>query len=315
MKLSLIIEYRYLRQNITTALLGTFREHHVSIDVLCPQDCHFQPETGVVRTEAGTEYDLLGYDAVISRCRNVLGLAMLGYADTAGIPTINSYRAVQRARNKAEVALALGAAGVPCAPTILADRAAVLRELPRDWFPLILKATYGDASQGLRVIRRPEDLLDLRWSDELALAQHYVVNDGYDLKLYIVGDRVFGMRRPSPLNCDRGATAMPIVPDAEMAAIARRCGQVLGLQIYGVDAIQTDAGPLVIEVNEFPNFTDVPRAADAIADYILDRVMSPPRAVPPVPTEHPRYLPVRAEWRRAELKGGLHANRLSAAGV
>src|SRR5919198_2720474 len=107
MKLSLIVEHRYLRQNITTALVTTLREHHVSIDVLCPQDCHFLPETGVVRTEAGTEYDLLGYDAVISRCRNVLGLAMLGYADTAGIPMVKYFRAGQHARNKAEGELAL----------------------------------------------------------------------------------------------------------------------------------------------------------------------------------------------------------------
>jgi hypothetical protein len=45
-----------------------------------------------------------------------------------------------RARNKAHVALALGAAGVPTAPTILADRTAMLVDLPSAWFPLILKA-------------------------------------------------------------------------------------------------------------------------------------------------------------------------------
>lgn len=288
-KIGMIVERRYLRQEITATLAGAFREQQVILDVLSPHDCHFQLESGLVRAASGTESNLRSYDAVISRCRSVLGLAMLAYVQAAGIPAINSYTAVQRARNKADVALTLGAAGVPCAPTILADRASVLADLPREWFPLILKATYGDASQGLRVVRRPQDLLDIRWSDELALAQHYVANDGYDLKLYACGDRFFAMRKPSPLNADRRAVAGPIPIDLEMIALARHCGEVLGLEIYGVDVIATPDGLLVIEVNEFPNFTDVPGAAEAIAEYILHRIAAPPSLGTPTVISHCRH--------------------------
>jgi ribosomal protein S6--L-glutamate ligase len=270
--IGLIVERRYLRQAITQSVIHRFCERNGVVDVLCTEDCYFDPTRGAVRTDAGTECNLRDYDVVIARSRKVLGVAMLGYAESSGVLAINSWQAVQRARNKADVALALGAAGVRCAPTILADRIAMLLELPQTWFPLILKATYGDASQGLRVVRRPEELLDLRWTDELVLAQHYVANDGFDLKLYVCGERVFAMRKPSPLNPNRAAVAEPIIPSAEMAAVARRCGRVLGLEIFGVDAISTPDGPLVIEVNEFPNFTDVPGAADAISHYIMQRV-------------------------------------------
>ena len=269
--IGLIVERRYLRQAITQSIVRSFRERDVAVDILCTEDSCFDPTTGLVRTESGVESNLRDYDVVVARSRKVLGVAMLGYAEAAGVLAINSWRAVQRARNKADVALALGAAGVPCAPTILADRTAVLLDLPQGWFPLILKATFGDASQGLRVVRRPEELLDLRWSDELVLAQHYVDNDGFDLKLYACGERVFAMRKPSPLNASRAASAEPIRPTAAMASVTRQCGRALGLEIYGVDAIDTPHGPLVIEVNEFPNFTDVPGAADAISEYIVQR--------------------------------------------
>jgi ribosomal protein S6--L-glutamate ligase len=315
MKIAIIVEPRYLRQEITQAILRILRDLQVAADVLCTQDCHFEPDTGHVRTESGQEFDLSAYDVVISRSRNALGLAMLAYLEAAGVPCINSYRAVQRARNKADVALALGPAGVPCAPTILADRTSVLAELPGEWYPLILKSTFGDNSQGLRLIRRPEELLDVRWGDELALAQHYVPNDGYDLKLYVCGGQVFGMRKPSPLNADPGAAAVPIEPDAAMRRVALACGSALGLEIYGVDAIATPDGPLVIEVNEFPNFTQVPGAAACITAYIVDRVRARPRAGAAAPIRMHEYVAreSRAWWTKPWRIA--RANRLSAASV
>jgi ribosomal protein S6--L-glutamate ligase len=57
-----------------------------------------------------------------------------------------------------------------------------------------------------------------------------------------------------------------------MMDIALRCGATFGLDIYGVDTVETAQGPAVIEVNEFPNFTGVPDAAAHIADYILAQV-------------------------------------------
>lgn len=308
MNIGIIVERRYLRQAITQAVARSFSEQNAQVDVLCTEDCLFDPTTGLVRDDSDGEFNLGGYDVVISRSRKVLGVAMLAWAEAAGVLAINSSQAVQRARNKAEVALALGAAGVPCAPTILADRIAVLLELPRAWFPLILKATYGDASQGLRVIRRPEELLDLRWSDEMVLAQHYLANDGFDLKLYVCGERVFAMRKPSPLNPDRAAVAVPITPTPAMGAVARSCGRVLGLEIFGVDAIDTPDGPLVIEVNEFPNFTDVPGAAEAIAQHIMQRARTRRAAVAPIgaASRHPSGLP------SIHNRSLAHANRLSA---
>ena len=270
-KVGFIVERRYLRQEMPEAVIRTLQSRGVAADVICPQGAFFDPETSVVRTQGGTTTNLSGYDLIVSRNRNGLGLAMLAYADAAGIPAVNTHASTQRVRNKAKMAIALSQAGLPCAPTVLAADASVLAALPEHWFPLILKATYGDNSQGLRLIRRPADLGDLHWSESLVLAQHYVPNEGFDLKLYVCGQRVFAMHKPSPFNRDPQASPRPAPLSGCMVDLALRCGQTFGLDLYGVDAIETADGPVVIEVNEFPNFTGVAGAAEHIADYILGR--------------------------------------------
>ncbi len=246
------------------------RGHHV--DVLCPQGCHFESETGILHDKDGAQFDLNRYDVILSRNRNPLGLAMLAYADAAGIRAINTHAATRQLRNKAKMGVALSRAGVPCAPTILADDIAALSCLHESWFPLILKATYGDNSQGLRLVRRPIDLGDICWRDGLVLAQRYLPNDGFDLKLYVCGEAVFAVRKPSPFNGDPHASPHCVPVDSAMSALALRCGHTFGLEIYGVDAIETENGLAVIEVNEFPNFTGVPDAGELIAEYVLKRV-------------------------------------------
>ena len=272
MKIGFLVEKRYLGQAMPGPVIRTFSDRHIASDVICPEGCQFDPLTGVVRRDDGATFDLNRYDALVARNRNALGLAMLAYTEAAGIPAINTHAATQRVRNKAKMAIALGRVGVPCAPTVLADTLATLTTLPRAWFPLILKATYGDNSQGLRLIRRPDELHEVRWSETLVLAQRYLANDGFDLKLYVCGRTVFAVRKPSPFNGDATATPQPVRPDARMRDLALRCGATFGLDIYGVDTVETAQGPAVIEVNEFPNFTGVPDAATHIAEYILAQI-------------------------------------------
>lgn len=266
------METRYLRQAMPGTVMNTFKARGIETDIICPRDSYFDPEKGILKTEDGSELNLNHYEAIVSRNRNLLGLAMLAYADSAKILAINTHVSVQRVRNKAKMGISLALAGVPCASTFLADHASMLSKLPEDFFPLILKATYGDNSQGLRIIRRPEDLGDLHWGNDLVLAQRFLPNNGFDLKLYVCGKTVFAARKPSPINGDPNAPVQLLKPDEQMTKLALRCGETFGLDIYGVDTIETADGPVVIEVNDFPNFTGIPKAADIITDYILSRI-------------------------------------------
>ena len=53
--------------------------------------------------------------------------------------------------------------------------------------------------------------------------------------------------------------------------LGRQCSRLFGLELYGVDCLETGNGPVVIEVNEFPNYTSVPQASERLADYVLRR--------------------------------------------
>jgi ribosomal protein S6--L-glutamate ligase len=271
-KVGVIAERRYLSQSMPAAALRVLEARGVLAQVICPDDARVAPETGLVHvTRDGWTVDLNEFDVVVSRNRNGLGLAMLSYAEAAGVLTINSYASTERIRNKANMAVLLSHAGLLCPPTILARDASALAGLPRSAFPLILKPTYGDNSQGLQLIRRPEDLETVEWSDDLLLAQRYLPSDGFDLKLYVCGRTVFAVYKPTPFNGDLAAAPRPVHATPAMIDLALRCGATFGLEIYGVDTIETADGLAVIEVNEFPNFTGVPEAGECIADYVLAR--------------------------------------------
>jgi ribosomal protein S6--L-glutamate ligase len=272
MKIGCIFDQRYLRQELPGALIELLRGAGAGVDVLSTGGGSFDPRRGVFRGADGVERQLGAFDGIVARGRDSLGLAMLCYADAAGVPAINTHAATRRVRNKVHMAIALERAGVPAAPTTLAADVSALADLPEQWFPLVLKATYGDNSQGLRIVRRREDLGDIHWEDDVVVAQHYLPNEGFDLKLYVCGDCVCGVRKPSPFNADRGAPACAARVDDLVKDLALRCGQVFGLEVYGVDAVETRDGLAVIEVSEFPNFSGVPNAARCIADHVLARV-------------------------------------------
>ncbi|HTM09155.1 MAG TPA: ATP-grasp domain-containing protein [Verrucomicrobiae bacterium] len=273
--LGVIAERRYLRQNMPAAMMRACARRGLAFDVICPQSGRFDPAAGILTSADGQRFDLRRYDTIVSRNRSGLGLSMLSYAEGAGALTINRPSAIERVRNKADMAIALESAGIPTPPTILTANIAALAGLADDWFPLILKATYGDNSQGLRVIREREDLADIHWNDDPVLAQKFLPGDGMDLKLYVCGDEVFAVHKASPIGAALYAAPERITADRAMIDLALRAGSVFGLEIFGVDALETADGIKVVEVNDFPNFTGVAEAADRLVDLLLSRRGAP----------------------------------------
>ena len=54
-----------------------------------------------------------------------------------------------------------------------------------------------------------------------------------------------------------------------METLARRCADLFGLELFGVDCIETPEGILVIEVNDFPNYSGVDGANEKLAEYVI----------------------------------------------
>jgi ribosomal protein S6--L-glutamate ligase len=96
---------------------------------------------------------------------------------------------------------------------------------------------------------------------------HYVENTGYDIKLYVTGQEVHAIVKSSPLHGIVQEQEVPV--SREMLKIARRVGQAFGLDLYGVDVLETPQGLMIVDINDFPSFYGVPRKVASVAEYIL----------------------------------------------
>jgi ribosomal protein S6--L-glutamate ligase len=216
------------------------------------------------------------FDLIVGRGRSYGLMCLLEWAEFKGITTINSKSSIAAVFNKADMAVALATHGIRTPATFLGNVKQLAADVKPDFYPLILKPIFGDNSCGLFVVNTPEELAQVDWVDPVALAQSYLpTDDGLDLKLYGIGDQIWAVRKPSPFNKPKdGSEAIAsetttLTPALE--ELGRRCGQIFGLELYGVDCIETPTGPLVIEINDFPNYTGVPGANERLADYCISR--------------------------------------------
>jgi ribosomal protein S6--L-glutamate ligase len=209
-------------------------------------------------------------DVVIARTRNSFALALLRAAERPGVAVLPRWESVAHVRNKARAVETLAAHGIPMPRTLLVESPAALAHLPAGEFPLLLKPHLGDNASGIVLVHHPLELGDLTWPDALVVAQEYVDSGSVDVKLYGAGEQLWAVRRPSPL----GLSGRPIDPPElvevrpSLARLARACRDAFGLELYGVDVLESPRGPLVVDVNEFPNYTGVEDAPRAIVELV-----------------------------------------------
>lgn len=271
-EVALLVERRYLTQRQPKGLASELRRRGCTVRV-------GDPGAGAVSLTDGSW--LAGIDVCVARGRSEAVLNRLLSAERHSVPTLNRHAAVAGVVDKAAMAVVLASAGLPTPPTTLGSPEQLAAELPSHLYPVILKPIRGDNCRGLRICTSPGEVARLSpESDEPLLAQPYLSGDGEDLKLYGVGDRVWAVRKPAPFATNGSAWAvhggladarLVDLPD-DLRELALRCSELFGLGLFGVDCLVTTTGPMVIEVNEFPNYTCVPDADQALADHVLAMV-------------------------------------------
>lgn len=214
---------------------------------------------------------LRGLDVLVARGRSPALLDLLGRAEAAGVVTVNPRAAIAAVLDKAGMARALAAAGIPSPAFRLGTIASIAREARADEFPMVVKPIFGDNARGIRVVSSRGELAGLPWTEPLALAQPLLPSDGDDLKLYVAGARVWAVKKPSPLAPRPGGSARLVPTTPALEALARRCGRLFGLDLYGVDCVETAGGPVVIEVNDFPNYTGIDGVDEQLAHHVIGR--------------------------------------------
>jgi ribosomal protein S6--L-glutamate ligase len=207
------------------------------------------------------------HDLYVLKSHTELSLGLAGILHGRGARILNPYPACAATQNKLLAARLLSEAGVPTPRTwVVGDPFAMAGELRRG--KLIVKPYMGHRGAGVSLV---DDVAGL--STALAgghgpmLVQEHVPGPGEDLKVYVVGEQVFAVRKPFS-ETSFAVPGRPVPVDPEVREIALRAGRALGLGLYGLDVIESPDGPVVVDANYFPGYKGVPDAGVLIGEYI-----------------------------------------------
>ena len=229
-------------------------------------------------------------DAVLARVGNWRPESLLSVLEAftaCGVATPNPPDAIRRGRDHWQTVLALAAAGLPVPPTLAgADPEALAAEVDRHLgLPAVVKQRRS--RMGIGVIRcaardHLEAVLDSLWrvGDEIVV-QRWLAGGEHSLRLLVVGGAVVAAARFSAAegewrsNSARGGSAEAYNPSPEEQRLAVAAAAALGLGHCGVDLVNGDSGPVVLEVNPTPGFLRLEEAtgvdvARALVEHAVD---------------------------------------------
>jgi len=239
---------------------------------------------------------LSDYDAILPRIGNSItyfGTAVVRQFEQMDVYTPNTANGISSARDKLRANQILSRHNIAMPPTaFVRNRADVRPAIERvGGAPVVIKLLEG--TQGIGVILAPqvkvaEAIIEtLHSTKQNVLIQRFISESrGRDIRALVVGDRVVAaMRRVADgdefrSNVHRGGRVEPVALDPVYEQTAVRSAQIMGLRVAGVDMLESDDGPLVMEVNSSPGLQGIETAtkldvAGAIIDYIANQVAFP----------------------------------------
>ena len=289
MSIRLAVLSRGPRLYSTRRLVEEERLRDIDVAVLDPmQFSLFVAEQDIGILHEGQKFD---YDAVIPRIGHSItkhGVSVLRHLEQLEVWTANSSTGILQSRDKLNSSQILGRNKIPTPKTAyVRDMKDVGRAIETvGGLPVVVKVTQGTQGQGVflrHTIHETRNLVQgLLVSGKAVLIQEYIAEShGKDIRALVVGGRVVAaMRRKARgrefrSNYHLNGTVEPVQISEEYAAIACRAARLLGLNIAGVDLLEGNDGPLVLEVNSSPGLEGIEKASGVnVAGEIIDYVIS-----------------------------------------
>jgi ribosomal protein S6--L-glutamate ligase len=239
---------------------------------------------------------LTPYDAVLPRIGasiTYFGTAVVRQFEQMDVFCANSSSGISNSRDKLRSMQILSRhnIGIP-KTTFVKDKNDVLPAIERvGGAPVIIKLLEG--TQGVGVIladsvKVAEAIIEtLQSAKQNLLIQKFVSESkGRDVRAFVVGDQVIAaMRRVAQgqefrSNVHRGGRTELVELDDQYREAAVRAAQIMGLRVAGVDMLESNDGPQIMEVNSSPGLQGIETCtqldiAGAIIDYIAAQVDFP----------------------------------------
>ena len=239
---------------------------------------------------------LSAYDAVLPRIGasiTYFGTAVVRQFEQMDVFCVNTSAGITNSRDKLRSLQILSRhhIGIP-QTTFVRDRKDVLPAIERvGGAPVVIKLLEG--TQGVGVIladsvKVAEAIIEtLQSTKQNVLVQKFVKESrGRDIRALVVGDQVVAaMRRVAQgqefrSNVHRGGRTEPLVLDETYCETAIRAAQIMGLRVAGVDMLEGNEGPQIMEVNSSPGLEGIETCtqldiAGVIVDYMAAQVTFP----------------------------------------
>jgi len=233
--------------------------------------------------------DLSDFDAVVPRIgasKSAFGYLIVKYLRRAGVYVPLTPECVLIAHDKYLTLEVLNQHGIPIPETYLTiSPSAAKRTIEILKPPIVLKLLGGAGGKGVMFANdtnTANTIIDtLGVLNQPLFLEKYIRNPGEDIRIIVVGDEaVASMKRIAKkgekrANIAAGGKGVPYKPTDEMEKLAIMSARAIGAEICGIDMLETDKGPVVIEANISPgmkiaNITgiDVPKR---IAAYVAEK--------------------------------------------
>jgi ribosomal protein S6--L-glutamate ligase len=236
------------------------------------------------------------YDAVIPRIGasiTFFGCAVVRQFEQMGVFSLSSANAISISRDKLRSLQVLSRHDLGLASTaFVRQREDVLPMVDElGGAPVIIKLLEGTQGVGVILADSPKIaqaiIETLQSAKQNVLIQSFVrESSGRDIRAFVVGGRVVAaMRRVAQgdefrSNVHRGGRTEAVELDEAYTHTAIRAAQVMGLRVAGVDMLESEDGPKIMEVNSSPGLEGIEKAtgidvADAIIEHVEEEVLFP----------------------------------------
>lgn len=270
---------------------GEARGHEV--DVIDTLHCYMD----ITRSRPAVRYhgeELPFYDAVIPRIGSSVtfyGTAVVRQFEMMGTFCVNESVAISRSRDKLRSLQLLSRKDVGLPRTGFANKPDNVKDLIKNvgGAPLVIKLLEG--TQGIGVVladtnKAAESIIEAFMGLKAnILVQEYIKESGgADIRCFVVGSKVVAaMKRQGAegefrSNLHRGGSARVVRLSREERATAINAAKVMGLNVCGVDILQSKTGPVVMEVNSSPGLEGIESATKKdVADLIYQFIETNPK--------------------------------------
>ena len=289
MDLKLAVLSRGPRLYSTRRLVQEAKLRGIDVEVTDPMKFSLFVDDGAIDIHYSGEPFI--HDAVIPRIGHSItkhGVAVLRHMEQLGIWTANTGQGILQSRDKLHASQILARNKIPVPKTTYV-RDSIDVEPAIDFvggLPVVIKVTQGTQGQGVflrHTVHESRSLIQgLLLTGKSVLVQEYIAEShGKDIRALVVGDRVVAaMRRKARgrefrSNYHLNGTVEKVDISEEFEEQAVRAARVLGLNVAGVDLLEGNNGPLVLEVNSSPGLEGIEKASGVnVAGEIIDYVMS-----------------------------------------